>query len=408
MLLAFLTSFMVGTAPSPTLPTIIGNKPYVYVVGTTTAPVAFSYSDYSYQSNVMTGTITLPSLNVSLSNYFLTLDIPSNNVVLANNDGNVVVTNPGSVTAHFIFTPYGPGTPLGCSYVFSGSASTTTITNLTFTGFSNSTLGNVLWTNFTSNTNVVGVDNTIWATYVLPSGWPATGTPQLAWDTNCLLYKFNDFTAVSQCNTSQGYRGEVPFTLLTPRHAYARGHSMGWEGRTGVVTNSLQGTRVFFCTSNNVVVEADIWLDIGEITNSAGDDYTLVIFSNDVPASITPMWIQAQTNIFSYYPMRLGGGMFNYVPWVSYITEQTGHVCPYLWSTVTTPFYYNFNKGGDSGSPFMLPMPGTLVFFAGTTTSGLNGTFTNDLNALTVAAGLSTSTYKLRIYDFSAFPLVSP
>jgi hypothetical protein len=262
--------------------------------------------------------------------------------------------------------------------------------------FPPNSLGNLIWTNFIAHTN--GKSTEIWSTYILPTNFPTDffeGTnlpphtiPTLAWNTNCLMWGMKGETALSQCWTSQGGRGQVPVTAFTRRHGYTRGHSMGNAG----MTSHCNGHRVYFCTTNNQVVEAMVQNAIVEI--GKGYDFTIMLFSEDLPPGIEPLRVADAKVVQTKYPFRLAPA-----PWVAFLTEQGGNV-----SANCAPFIVNTWKGGDSGSPDLLPMPGELVFFRGRSTSGPSQQMQSDMDALSRSAGLDPAKYQMQWLDLSSYP----
>jgi hypothetical protein len=256
-------------------------------------------------------------------------------------------------------------------------------------------LGNLVWTNFVAHTNGRSMD--IWSTFepptnfpvglCYPSNLPPHTTPRLAWNTNCLMWGMKGESAISQLWTGQGWRGQCPITALTRRHGYARGHSSGPHG----YQSSGIGHRIYFCTTNNQVVQVEIKNGFVEIGN--GYDFTIFVFSRDLPPEIEPMRVAEMKTVFQKYPPGLPG------QWIVFMTEQSGHVsanCP--------PFTFNVMKGGDSGSPNMLPMPGELVFYGGRTTTGPCKQMQEDMDNLSRSIGLDPAKYQMQWVDLSGFP----
>jgi hypothetical protein len=262
--------------------------------------------------------------------------------------------------------------------------------------FPPNSLGNLIWTNFIAHTN--GKSTEIWSTYLLPPNFPpgyVPGTnlppdtvPILAWNTNCLMWGMKGETALSQCWTSQGGHGQAPVTALTRRHGYARGHGMGYAG----MTSHFNGQRVYFCTKNNQVVEAVVRNAIVEI--GSGYDFTILLFSEDLPQGIEPLRVADAKAVQTKYPSRIP-----LLPWVVFLTEQSGNV-----SANCAPFTVNTWKGGDSGSPDLLPMPGELVFYSGRSTSGPSPQMQSDMDALSRSAGLDPANYQMQWLDLSSYP----
>jgi subtilisin-like proprotein convertase family protein len=242
------------------------------------------------------------------------------------------------------------------------------------------------WTNFIAHTN--GQTMNMWSEETLPPGWPNT-PPLLAWNTNCILYGLDGFTGISQCNEFQGAPGQVPVTLLTRRHGYLRGHSIG---PNGLETNRA-GQRVWFCTADNKVVQmtvAALYVRF-EINSMADNDYSIVEFTQDVPDDIRPVSVISPANMQIYYSDTPD------LPYLFLATEQTGHC-----EANVPPFIYDVFEGGDSGSPRMIPSPDNkLIMFAGTSTTGFTPQMQADIDTLSVYMGLNPANYQLHWYDLS-------
>ena len=261
--------------------------------------------------------------------------------------------------------------------------------------FAPGSLGYLIWTNFIAHTN--GRNMQIWSEYLLPTNFPADffpgsnlpaqTKPVLAWNTNGLMWGMKGETALSQCWTSQGWHGQVPITAFTRRHGYTRGHSMGNAG----MTSHFNGQRVYFCTTNNEVVEAVVQNALVQI--GKGFDYTILFFSRDLPPGIEPMRVADMKTVFAKYPARAPG------EWIQFQTEQGGNVSAYY-----PPFMVNTWKGGDSGSPNMLPLPGELVFYSGRSTSGPSKQMQTDMDELSLSAGLDPAKYQMEWFDLFSFP----
>jgi hypothetical protein len=241
-----------------------------------------------------------------------------------------------------------------------------------------------VWTNFIANTN--GRTMQMWSEYSLPDAWPNV-PPVMAWDTNCLLFGLDGFTAISQCNEFQGAPGVVPATLLTPRHAYTRGHGMGDNG----LATALAGQRVWFCTASNTVVQMTVAAHFIRLGTFGGQvyDYGILVFTEDAPASITPMSVVSDADYEVYYPDTPD------LPFVFLGTTAAGYC-----AAGVPPFVYPLFVAGDSGSPNMIPTPDNkLAMISGRSTSGASPQMQADIDTLTAFVGLSTNNYQLRWYD---------
>lgn len=183
--------------------------------------------------------------------------------------------------------------------------------------------------------------------------------------------------------------GLVPFTALTRRHAYAVGHGRGRNG----FRNIMAGTKVWFLATNNVIVEAIVEREAVRTKPESDRDYTIVLFRDDLPLSIEPMRVISPATESAKHPYCLNALD------LAFMTEQTGNV-----SAGIQGFTVPTMKGGDSGSPNMLPMPGELVFYSGRTTSGPSAAMQADMDELSRESGLNPANYQLQWVDLSRFP----
>jgi hypothetical protein len=251
-----------------------------------------------------------------------------------------------------------------------------------------------VWTNFIAQTNSRTMD--MWSTRFYPDGWPAI-PPVLAWNTNCLLYDREGFTGISQSSEFEGAPGQIPVTLVTRRHGFMRGHG---NGPVGLQTTGLAGKKLWFCTASNTLVEMTIaaqYVRLGQFSDGTSTvfyDYGLVIFTQDVPDSITPLSIISPTDFEIYYYRTAE------IPYFTLGTEQDGH-CAAAGDPIP-PFIYPLNKGGDSGSPnFLLSPDNKLIMFSGRGVSGFSPQVQADIDTLTLYSGLNTNNYRLRYYNLS-------
>jgi len=201
------------------------------------------------------------------------------------------------------------------------------------------------------------------------------------------VYGLAGFTAISQCSEFEGAPGQVPVTLVTRRHGFLRGHGVG---SVGLQTNGLAGQRVWFCTASNTVVQMTIAAHFVRLVDLY--DYSLVIFTQDVPDSITPISVISVADFEIYY--------YNTpeIPFLTLGTEQEGHCA--TGGDPIPPFIYPLFKGGDSGSPNMLPSPDNkLIMFSGRGVSGFSPQVQADIDTLSLYLGLNTNNYHLRWYD---------
>jgi hypothetical protein len=170
-----------------------------------------------------------------------------------------------------------------------------------------------------------------------------------------------------------------------------RGHG---TGDNGLKTN-LAGKKVWFCTASNTVVSMTIAANLTRYEFGSGNsyDYGLVLFTEDVPDSITPMSVISAADFGTYYYDTPD------IPFLFLGTEQLGH-CGAGYEV--PPFSYPLEKGGDSGSPNMIPFPDNkLVMYSGRTTSGPSPPMQADIDALSLYLGLNPNNYRLRWQDMT-------
>jgi hypothetical protein len=197
-------------------------------------------------------------------------------------------------------------------------------------------------------------------------------------------------------------------TALTRRHVYYRGHD---AGETDVVKSNWWGKSVWFCTSNNVVVTGTITFGITRRQGAwnEGDewkDYSIMMLSEDLPDTITPM------TAFSYSFTNAGlvNGISTFADTLTPIYPVCSAPRPYVTIkqngylfTGIQPLIGNWTWG-DSGGPWMLPIPGQLIFVYGATTSGANANMQSDIDTLTTLAGADTNNYQIQFIDWSSYP----
>ena len=276
------------------------------------------------------------------------------------------------------FTNWYPGTLR--SNIFTG-------TNTEFDHYIPTSLNHLIWTNFLAHTN--GRSTLIWNTRSHPPDWPRHG-PQATWNTNCLMWGMRGLTALSPCWQGEGAHGQVPVTALTRRHGYTRGHEMGPDG----FSKARAGYKVWFVSATNTLVQATIVREVVRTRRPESQrDYTLFLFDKDLPISIEPLRVVLNAAVNSKYRI------FEIAPSPFFLTEQSGNV-----SAQVKGWMVDIWKGGDSGSPNLLPMPGELVFRAGRSTSDASPEMQKDMDALCIAQGLNPAKYQLQWLDISAFP----
>lgn len=266
---------------------------------------------------------------------------------------------------------------------------------------------NYLWlktyTNILARTN--GKSWTMFSSYV---GHPLAA-PSIVRNPDCLL-NTNDATGISVYTTAleppTDY-GALTATLITRRHAILRGHGFGWPGE-GSHTNG--DTRIWFLTSSNTTVEARVQGSIGFTPGTApgGHDYNIVVFTEDVPDSITPIPIITADERRLY----LGGWPYKSTP--SDIIPFFNVCRHYLIACVTTDpvpiegFGPHSTVGGDSGSPRVVLLPTATGFrlayighvSGGTELHGASAHLIDSVNTMSIWAGLNPENYKPTYINF--------
>ena len=272
------------------------------------------------------------------------------------------------------------------------AANMTVVTNFTrvFDHFLPDSLNNAVWTNLIARTNQRSM--LVWSTRQHPANWPAR-PPIVRWNPTSLVWGMKGFTALSPCWEMEGNPGQIPITALTRRHGYTRGHSMGPDS----FGTRFRGKKVWFLTADNTVVETTVLREVVRTAGTSGRDYTILLFSSDLPSSIEPMRVCSPGDIFSEPHSRYT--YFADAPCPMFKTEQGGNV-----SAEVPGFTCNTFKGGDSGSPNMVPLGQELVFANGRSTSGASADMQADMDKLCRLDGLDPKRYQLRWVDLSSYP----
>jgi hypothetical protein len=161
-------------------------------------------------------------------------------------------------------------------------------------------------------------------------------------------------------------------------------------GDSGLGTG-LAGQSVWFCTASNTLVQMTVAANFIRLGTFGGQiyDYGILVFTEDAPASITPMSVLSEADYEVYYPDTPD------LPFMFFGTTAAGFC-----SAQVPPFVYPLLNPGDSGSPYMIPTPDNkLAMFSAASTSGASPQMQADIDTLTALVGLSTNNYQLRWYD---------
>lgn len=219
-----------------------------------------------------------------------------------------------------------------------------------------------------------------------------------AWNTNSMIFGLSNFTAIGPVhNPSNAGDLVVPYTALTRRHVYVRGHDNG--STNGVIdTTHFLDERYVFLTASNEPVAVTFLASIRH--QDIYGDYCVILASNDIPAGIACMKmvntaalnakLASEPTVF-YWPRRsplLGTCQHNIVGTVEGGTAS-GH---------------SMYIGGDSGSPDFYVLNGEMVMTRGRTTSGWSAQMQADCDALCTWAGLNPTNYQIQLLDLSQFP----
>jgi hypothetical protein len=207
------------------------------------------------------------------------------------------------------------------------------------------------------------------------------------------MWGMKGMTALSPCWEEEGNSGQVPITALTRRHGYARGHDMGPDG----FGTGFAGKKVWFLTTQNALVLVTVRRQVVRTRQGSGRDYCILLFGSDLPETIQPMRVVSPALIFTVPHSKYV--FSSQIPCPIFKTEQTGNV-----SAEVPGFTLNTFKGGDSGSPDMIPLPGELIFWTGRSTSGASPEMQADMNELCRREGLDPQKYQLQWDDLSGYP----
>lgn len=260
-------------------------------------------------------------------------------------------------------------------------------------------LWNLIYTNLIAHTNgrsVVNYSTNIWT--------GTTTAPTTVRNTNAFIYGAEGFTAFSVHNTAAPTApefGQIQATLLTRRHAMIRGHGTGAQGVP--VTNGV--TKVFFLTSSNTSVEATVRGQMGfagepDYPAAWGFDYTILLFSADVPDSIEPLDCILETDFNQYLSLTNPAARILYNCQHNYTSTPSHFSLPSL--------VHNSYIGGDSGSADLVLLPAAtnrfrLALWGIRSGSRFSTNTLNTINTLTEWAGLSTNTYQPTVVNFEDY-----
>ena len=373
-----------SSRPVPSLSAASSGTVY-YTAGASNVVASVTNSDSYYSSVQIVGAVSGSGVTLSAPLPIVQVDNYSVGVAAALG-ASLQFVAPGPVRARAVFSD---GTGAAYSSVFLTN-SAGTVTNNVWQSFRPGWLGYSLLTNFVARTNA-RPDPAPWSGLV-------AGRTNLAGVTlnysNC-LYGCAGFTAISPASDSGT---QVTWTLLTRRHAYARGHDMGVDG--GPALNPAKtGLRVWFLGTDNSTNEARI---AEAVTVTGAEDWTVCLFSNDLPAVVESMAVLENSglaNIAGKLTNTMSAATDRVFPLLG--TCQHNRLCTdTAWRIFDA---HNARVGGDSGAPNFLLIGAQLVFVSGRTTTGYSPTMRTNLDWLTVRAGLSTNDYAPAVFSLAAF-----
>jgi hypothetical protein len=163
------------------------------------------------------------------------------------------------------------------------------------------------------------------------------------------------------------------------------------------IGNNFSGKKVWFLTVDNVLIQTTILREVVRTQETSRRDYSILLFSSDLPDSIQPMRVVSPKDVLGASPTKYLSCPGALSP--IFKTEQSGGI-----SADVPGFTLNTYKGGDSGSPNMLPMPGELVFWTGRSTSGVSREMQADMDELCRLEHLDPQKYQLQYVDLSKYP----
>jgi hypothetical protein len=255
-------------------------------------------------------------------------------------------------------------------------------------------------------TNIIAHTNGRVTAYYTTNNWTSlTTAPQVTRNTNSLIFGAVGFTAITTHNTMVGAaaaHGQIQACALTKRHAIWRGHGAGAMGT--IVTNGTQ--KLFFVTSNNVPVQVTVRGQIGFSccdgpTIGMGRDYTIAVFSSDLPDTIEPVSILPWTQFTAYFPLT------NYAQYAWFDSCQH-NVTTAIMSGGGGFSTHNTWVGGDSGSPKFIPLPHAtrrfeLAIFALISGSPMQDDVIGRIDELSTWAGLNPALYPPTLIDIPTY-----
>jgi hypothetical protein len=241
-----------------------------------------------------------------------------------------------------------------------------------------------------------------------------SNAPPLHYDTNSALWGWRGMTAVMAYNSYQAkyqyWPWRQPWTLVTRRHAYSAGHQ-GQVCPPDVVATNWGLCNIWYLSADNVMHKVKIQSAISTTCFNTNfprsawlGDMAVCQFDRDLPASIETMPVvkSPDTKTWSYSGrLRLIMDVHQPDPcsaWVPvFLTDQ--HAV--LWMTAAGIWpSWPWWKGGDSGSPQLIPMPDGRLVLQGGTSGTVNSIVMQEfVDKLCLATGLDTNRYRIETVE---------
>ena len=226
-----------------------------------------------------------------------------------------------------------------------------------------------------------------------PAWWNVTNCTR---NTNFWLKDVRGVSSFSATRDGETWY-DVPATLVTRRHVYLRGHgmaSMYFINRA----QKLDLPAYYFIGTNNAVHRAVI---TNALVTQTSLDYTIGILSEDVPQSVETM--RFVTNTFT--PNGYISSSIAKWPMVRFCQHRraSGYqyfpdgAKPYVGPNPFPGWNHEYHVGGDSGSPYGIVLDNEFLMSLGATTTGWSQHMQETVDILTLAAGLNTNDYQLKV-----------
>lgn len=214
-----------------------------------------------------------------------------------------------------------------------------------------------------------------------------------AWNTASAIYNCDGLTSLGYTGNYGYYDGgtgtndfDIPFTALTPRHIYLRGHDTGLTN--GQLATATGRTQVRFVTRENRIITNTLTA----LCRPSIGDSTIGLLASNLPPSVEIMTLASPAFLNS-----INGGAYQF--WPPAFNPILG-TCNHGY--IGTPFHTStFTHGmfvsGDSGSPNFYIYQKKLVMISGRTTSGYSPEMQTAVDRLTLSAGENTNSFQIKL-----------